>query len=133
MALATTDETYSILCSIQCPDGVDRDKVDFYVELLCHLVWITSCTVGALAGDLLPVDVKGIDFSATAFFVTVVVNQWQQFGSKIPVITGFISAIVFYFTLGASNFILPALSISLGALIIMRDRIQLKMGGTKNG
>lgn len=129
LALAMTDETYSILCSIQYPDEVDREKVDLYVEIICHAVWIASCTAGALAGELFRVDMAGIEFSATAFFVTVVVNQWRKFGSKIPVVTGFVSAVLFYLFLGADHFILPALSMSLVVLVILRDRVALKTGG----
>jgi 4-azaleucine resistance transporter AzlC len=132
MALTMTDETYSVLCSLECPDDVDKEKVQFYILLLCHMLFITSCTLGALLGDVIPFDLTGIDFSATAFFTAVVVNQWSQFKSHIPAITGLISAALFYMVLGADHFILPALSLSLIVLVIMKDRTQLKMGGVSN-
>ncbi len=129
MVLTLTDETYSVLCSVQYPQDVDREKSDFYIALTCHLLWIFSCTIGALLGQMLPLDMTGIEFSATAFFVTVCVNQWRQFGSHIPVIAGFVSAIAFYILLGANSFILPALSFSLIVLVVMKDVITLKIGG----
>lgn len=130
MALTLTDETYSVLCSIEkYPDDVDEFKVDFYIALSCHLIWIASCAIGALFGQVIPFDITGIEFSCTAFFVTVCVNQWKQFKSHIPAITGFLSAIIFYFIFGANNFILPAISVSLIVLVIMKDRILLKMEG----
>lgn len=132
MALTMTDETYSVLCSIKYPDDVDEKKVDFYIQFICHMFWVFSAGMGALAGEFLPFDAKGVDFSAIAFFTVVVVNQWLSFKSHIPVITGFLSAIAFYFILGADNFILPALSFSMIALIFMREKISLKMGGDGN-
>ncbi|HPE15645.1 MAG TPA: AzlC family ABC transporter permease [Oscillospiraceae bacterium] len=123
MALTMTDETYSVLCSVQYPPDVDGNKADFYIQLLCHLFWVFSCTTSALIGSLLPVDLSGIEFSATAFFVTVVVNQWRGCGSHIPAVTGFASAAVFYFLIGPDNFILPALSASLVALVFLRERV----------
>ncbi len=128
MALTLTDETYSVLCSVKYPDDIDGLKADFYIAFICHLLWILSCTLGALFGQLIPFNLKGIEFSAVAFFVTVCVNQWKQFESHIPAITGFISSIIFYFILGPNNFILPALSLSLVVLVIMKDKILLKMG-----
>lgn len=131
MVLTLTDETYSVFCSIKYPEDVDNQKADFYIALICHLLWIFSCTMGALLGQMLLFDMKGIEFSATAFFVTVCVNQWRQFDSHIPAIVGFVSAIVFYILLGPNKFILPALSVSLIVLIIMKDTINMKIGGLK--
>ena len=129
MALTLTDETYSVLCSAVYPEDVDREKTMFYVLLLCYLLWMATSTLGALAGEFLPFNMDGIDFTATAFFVTVVVNQWKEAPSHLPAIIGISSAVVFYFVFGASNFILPALSMSVIVLVIVRDRIQLKTGG----
>ena len=131
MALTMTDETYSVLCSAEYPAEVDPDKTAFYVQLLSHLLWIAAGAGGAIVGSLLPFDMRGIEFSATAFFVTVVVNQWRQVPSHIPALTGLFSAVAFYFILGADKFILPALSLSLIVLVVMKDRL-LKKGGEVN-
>lgn len=131
MVLTLTDETYSVLCSIKYPDNMDQQKVDFYIALTCHLLWIFSCTAGALIGQMLTVDMTGIEFSATAFFVVVCVNQWRQFNSHIPAIAGFVSAIFFYMLLGADGFLLPALSVSMIVLLIMKDTINQQRGGMK--
>lgn len=135
MALTLTDETYSVLCSLKYPEDVDEQKVDFYIASMCHFLWIFSCTIGALFGKMLPFDLSGIEFSATALFVTVCVNQWRQFESHIPAIAGFVSAIVFLILFGPDNFILPALSVSLIVLVVMKDRIsiKMKMGGVEHG
>jgi 4-azaleucine resistance transporter AzlC len=127
MALTMTDETFSIFCSLKYPDDTDRQKVEFYILFLSHMLWILSCILGAVIGRILPVDMAGIEFSATAFFTAVVVNQWREFKSHIPVITGFVSAVLCYFLLGPDNFILPALSVSVILLVILRDRVQIRM------
>lgn len=132
MALTMTDETYSVMCAIKYPDDVDEAKVDFYIALFSQMLWLLSSLFGAWMGQVLPFDMKGIDFSATAFFVTVCVEQWLSFDSHIPAITGFLSAVVFYLAFGADNFILPALSVSLVTLIIMRDRVSLGKRGVNN-
>jgi 4-azaleucine resistance transporter AzlC len=133
MVLTLTDEIYSVLCSTCYPDDVDEQKTDFYMALICHLMWIFSCTFGALLGQMLPFDLSGIEFSATAFFVVVCVNQWRQFDSHIPALTGLVSAVVFYGLLGAEGFLLPALSVSLIVLILMKDKIsrESRVNGTK--
>lgn len=123
MALTMTDETYSVLCSAAYPEDVDKEKTMFYVQLLCYLLWICTSTLGALIGELLSCNMDGIGFTATAFFVTVVVNQWRELDSHLPAIVGLVSALVFFFAFGAENFILPALSMSVIVLVMLKDRV----------
>lgn len=127
MALTLTDETYSVLCALKVPGDIDRGQVQFYIQLLCHLLWIASCTLGAVLGSALPIDMSGIEFSATALFVAVVVNQWREAKSHIPAIVGVASAVAFYFLLGPDRLILPALSMSAVALMLLRGRIQPRL------
>ncbi len=124
MIVTLTDEVYSILCSINYPDDVNARKTDFYITLILHLVWILSCLAGALFGQLIPYNLAGIEFSATAFFITVCMNQWESMDSHLPVITGLISALVFYLILGPSQFILPALTLSVLVLIAIKPKLQ---------
>ena len=122
MALTLTDETYSVLCALRVPSGLDRGKVEFAILFMCHMLWVASCTAGAAIGSALPVDMVGIEFSATALFVAVVVNQWRAAETHIPAILGFASAVLFYFLLGPDNLILPALSVSVVALMLLKPR-----------
>ncbi len=131
MALTLTDEVYSILCAIKYPDDIDPWKADFMIALLSHLLWILSSTAGALLGQALPVDLTGIDFSATAFFATVCVSQWMGPGSRIPALTGLACAAGFMILVGADRFLLPALSASLVLLLFLKDFIGIRMGGAQ--
>lgn len=129
MVLTMTDEAYSALCSLDCPEGCDRDNVTFYILLLCHLLWIACSALGAVAGEFIPFDTAGIEFCGTAFFTTVVVNQWRQLRSHIPALAGLISGVVFFIVIGPDNFILPALAVSMLTLMVLRDRVEREMGG----
>ena len=123
MILTLTDETYSLLCAIEYPEDVDGQRADFLIQLSCHLCWTLSCVAGALLGVALPVDFTGIEFSATALFTAVAVNQWRQFPSRVPAITGFVSGVFFWLLLGPDNFILPALSVSVVTLMLLKSRL----------
>lgn len=129
MIFALTDETYSILCSVQYPEGLDRKKCDFLIAAVNHCYWILGCLAGACMGKLLPFDMKGIDFSATAFFLVVVLDQLRTFPSRIPALTGLISALVFLIFFGPEYFLIPALSVSMITLVVLRDRVSREMEG----
>lgn len=129
MALTVTDETFSLLLLQEYPTGVEPMLGDFYTNLGAHLTWIVSCALGAAAGRFLPFDMAGIEFCATAFFITVVVSQWRDFPSRIPALTGLASALVFLPLLGPDRFILPALAASMATLMLLRDRVERDMRG----
>jgi 4-azaleucine resistance transporter AzlC len=97
MALTLTDEAYSALCALDCPEDLDEGRTSFLILAMCHLTWIFSCTLGAVSGDILPIDLSGIDFAATAFFTTVVVDQWRKADSHVPAIVGGFGALLFLF------------------------------------
>lgn len=125
MVLTTTDETYSVLCNLHYPEDVKEGDVDFYVHVICHLLWAMSCLLGSLLGELIPFGLQGIEFSATAFFVTVVVEQLRNAPSKIPFFVGLGSGLFFLLLLGPSNFIIPAISFSMILLMFFKDRIAM--------
>ena len=126
MVLTLTDETYSILCSVQYEDGLDQQRADFLIALVNQCYWIFGCVLGACLGRYLNISAEGIDFSATAFFLVVVVNQWMQARSKLPALCGLVSALVFLLVLGPDRFLIPALSVSTLVLVLLRSRIQRK-------
>ena len=128
MVFSLTDETYSILCSVQYDPGLDEDKCAFYIALLNHLYWIVGCVVGACAGAFLPIDLRGIEFSATAFFVVVVVEQWRQHRSKLPFLFAAVSAFAYILLLGKEHFLIPTLSTCLAALVLLRGPVERKEG-----
>ena len=78
MIFSLTDETFSLLCDLKVPEGMREERVSFYISLLDHCYWILGSCVGALAGSVLPIDTTGIDFSMTALFTVIVVNQWMD-------------------------------------------------------
>lgn len=124
MVLTLTDETYSILCSVRYEEGLDEQRADFLIALINQCYWFFGCLLGACLSSYLHLNAEGIDFSATAFFLVVVVNQWVQAKSKLPALCGLVSAVVFLLFLGPDRFLIPALSFSTLILMLLRGRIQ---------
>ena len=128
MIIALTDETYSILCSVQYDEGLDEDRAAFYIALINHCYWLFGCFLGSCAGAFLQFDMRGIEFSATAFFIVVVVNQWRRYKTKLPFVSAGIIAFVFYFLIGKEYFLVPTLAACLIALILLRGPIEKEEG-----
>ncbi len=128
MILALTDETYSVLCSVKYDEGLDQARASFLIALLNHSYWIFGSFVGACAGRFLQFDMRGIDFSATALFLVVVVNQWRQYRSRLPFLTAAVSALGFYLLLGKEYFLIPTLVSCLAGLLLLRKPVEQREG-----
>ena len=124
MVLTLTDETYSILCSVQYEEGLDEQRADFLIALINQCYWIIGCLLGACMGSYLHLNAEGIDFSATAFFLVVVVNQWRQYRTRLPFLTAAVCALGFYLLLGKEYFLIPTLVTCLAAMLFLRKPVE---------
>lgn len=131
LIFALTDETYSILCSSTPPEGTSKKFYYFFVALLDHSYWVLGCLLGGLVGSLITFNTTGIDFSMTAFFITIVIDQWRSTKDHIPAICGFIVTILCLVFLGADRFIIPALLGITACLLLFRRRIEELEAKTK--
>lgn len=129
MIFSLTDETYSLLCSLKVPEGIDEKKAMFLIALFDQLYWVAGSVLGAALGQVLPFDMTGIDFAMTALFVTIFVDQWREAKSHLPAIVGLCSAAVCLLIFGGSNFILPSLIITVGILMALRGRLERSLSG----
>ncbi|WP_394968718.1 AzlC family ABC transporter permease [Candidatus Allofournierella merdipullorum] len=120
MIFSLTDETYSVLCGMdEVPAGVDKNGAMFLVALLDQLYWVAGSLLGTFAGGL-PLDFTGIDFSMTALFLVIFLEQWRWAKSHLPALLGLCCAGVFLLMLGADNFLLPALCTTVAVLLLAR-------------
>ncbi len=120
MIFSLTDETYSVLCGMdEVPAGVDKNGAMFLVALLDQLYWVAGSLLGTLAGGL-PLDFTGIDFSMTALFLVIFLEQWRGAKSHLPALLGLGCGAVFLLALGPDNFLLPALCTTVAVLLLAR-------------
>lgn len=126
MIFSLTDETYSLLCSTKVPEGMDENKVFFFISLFNHVYWVTGSVLGALIGGMIIFDTTGIDFAMTALFVVIFVEQWLAARTHIPAIIGIVCGIVSLLIFGPANFILPALIVSIAILLAGKNLIRAK-------
>ena len=124
MILTLTDETYSLLCSVEYEPGLDRNKAAFLIAFLDHMYWVFGCFLGSCAGQYLNFDMEGVIFSATAFFLVVVVNQWRQQRSKLPFLVAVVCSAVCLLIFGIESFIIPTLIACFLSLMLLKRPIE---------
>lgn len=108
-----TDETYSLLYRGDAPQGVDRHSYYFYITLLNQCYWVLGTLLGSLAGELLPYDFRGIEFSMTALFLVIFTEQWLTARDRRPAAIGVACSVLSLLLFGPDGFILPAMGLIL--------------------
>lgn len=120
MIFALTDETYSLVSKNQVPQGMSRHAYCFLVSLFDQIYWVAGTLLGSLAGSLLPINYKGIEFVLTALFVTIFVEQWLSTKNHAPAIIGVASTTICLLIFGRDVFLIPSMVVIALLLTIMR-------------
>ena len=119
-----TDETYSLLCTGEAPEGEDFRKYSLYVTVLNQIYWVAGSALGALAGTLIKFNTAGVEFAMTALFVTVMVEQWKSTKNHLPAVVGLVSTVLCLIVFGKENFLFPSMIlIGFGTTILIVEKM----------
>lgn len=119
-----TDETFSIVCGMEPPEGVDRGLFSLFVTLLDHSYWFLGCTLGGIFGSMLSFDTSGLEFVMTAMFAVIFLENWQKERQHLPAIVGVVLPIVCLLLFGAESFMIPAMLTILAGLTLLRKPLE---------
>ena len=109
LIFALTDETYSLVCDGEGPKGVDKHKYWFLISLFNQCYWIIGTVIGSIVGSLIKFNTTGIEFSMTALFVTVFVEQWLSTKEHRPALIGLGASVLCLLVFGSEKFLIPAM------------------------
>lgn len=125
---ALTDETYSLVCDAHIPERMDINKYYFLVSLFDQCYWVIGSVLGSLIGSAFSFDTTGVDFSMTALFVVIFVEQWESADNHIPASIGILVSVICLIVFGADSFLIPTMIIITIVLFLLKNRI---LGGKK--
>ena len=123
LIFALTDETYSMLCDGDVPEGADAEAYRFLVSAFDHSYWVIGSVLGSLLGVVLPFSTEGIEFSMTALFLTSFVEQWVRKSNRIPALTGLVATLLSLAVFGPERFLIPAMLLITLVLSLLRGRL----------
>lgn len=122
------DETFSVNCAADIPPDVNRGWFMFFVTLLDQFYWFTGATLGALCGMLIRFNTRGLDFSMTALFVVIFMEQWKKDRQHISALIGLALPALCLLLFGAERFLLPSMAAILIALALLEKPIERRGG-----
>lgn len=123
LIFSLTDETFSLVSTLEPPDGVTRRDFYFWISLLDYLYWQMGSVLGALIGGLLPFDTTGLDFALTALFIVLFLEQWRKRENRPAALIGLGCTAVSLAVVGADRLVISAMVLILAVLLGGRNKL----------
>lgn len=123
LIFALTDETYSLVCDPNLPEEIDSKNYYFLVSILNQCYWVSGSFFGGFLGSALHFNTTGIDFSMTALFVVIFVEQWESTKQHLPALVGLFFSILCLVIFGAKHFLIPTMVCIPSALFMLKNVI----------
>lgn len=123
-----TDETYSLLTTLDFPEDIKPSSMYGLITLFDQSYWVTGSIIGALIGNIIPFDLTGVDFSLTALFAVLTIEQLLKTKDIVPILIGTICTIgsILLWRFGviasSSNILLIALCAGIGGIAITKRK-----------
>lgn len=120
-----TDETFAIVTSKK-PASQDSEFI-FWVGMLNYFYWIFGCVSGAVIGEFMRFDTRGLEFIMTAIFVVIFIDQQKAAKSQIFGIVGILIGIFWLFILGAQYFLIASILTCIALLFVFQTKLEHKI------
>ena len=128
-----TDETYSLLCTGEVPEGCNKKAYFICVSVLDQLYWIIGSVIGGIIGTVFSFNSAGIEFAMTALFIVIFTDQWMKAKNHVSALIGVGSALVCLVIFGSENFIIPSMIMILVLLFSFRRFTERGCDTSDNG
>ena len=127
LIFALTDETFSIVHSVEVPQDISPTRFYLTISVLNQAYWVMGSVAGGIVGSMISFNTKGLDFVLTALFVVIFTEHWKTKKNRLPEIIGIAASLLCLFIFGAENFIIPAMVLILLILTLGKKQLATTM------
>ncbi len=124
LVFSLTDETFSLIHTLPVPAGIPKGQYYFAISLLNHLYWITGSVAGGLLGAGISIDLKGMDFVMTAFFVAIAAEQFKKPSNRLPILIGIAVTALCLLVFGRQSFLIAAMVLLCICLLALQKPLE---------
>jgi 4-azaleucine resistance transporter AzlC len=114
-----TDETYALITSLKPPPDVEETDFHLLIAGINYAAWCAGSLAGALAGEAIAFDTTGLDFTLTALFAVLLVEQVRRVREPFPFLLALAAGLVTLAVFGTANMLL--ISITLALILVVAD------------
>lgn len=118
-----SDETFSIVSSVEPPEGMRARDFYLAVSILDYIYWVGGSVLGALAGKFIRFDTTGLDFALTGLFVVLFIEQVKNPENRRSGVIGMACTVAALAVFGADKLVIPAMILVLVVLLLGRKKL----------
>ena len=111
-----TDETYALLTTIKDDEQLKKRWYYFFLTAFNQSYWFTGATLGAIVGSNIKFNTAGLEFSLTALFVVLCIEQYKNLKNAVPFIIGGVASFLALCFVPSDKMLITSI---IGSLILM--------------
>jgi len=119
-----TDETYGLLTTVKEDKNLSKKHFYFFLVALNQSYWIIGCTLGAILGANIHFNTQGLEFSLTALFIVLCIEQYKNLKNILPFIIGSITSIISFILVPTDKMLITSILLSVVLLLTFQTRIK---------
>ena len=119
-----TDETYALLTTIKDDEQLNKKWYYFFLTAFNQSYWFIGSSLGAIVGSNIKFNTAGLEFSLTALFVVLCIEQYKNLQNIVPFIIGAIASIFALFTVPSDKMLIVSILLALLLMFTFRRRIE---------
>lgn len=118
-----TDETFALLKTNDVQEK-DRERVYLIITALNQSYWVIGSVIGALLGNIVPFDYRGIEFSLTALFVVLSIDLYSKSKQHKPFLISIVIGFVGMLAFPSDKMLILSLSLAAVVLILFKKALE---------
>ena len=118
-----TDETYALLTTVKDDEQLKKKYYYFFLTAFNQTYWLLGSTLGAVIGLNIKFNTAGLEFSLTALFVVLCIEQYKNLQNYMPFIIGLIASVCALIFVSSDKMLIVSIIIALILMFTFRKRI----------
>lgn len=121
-----TDETYALLTSIKDDETLNKKWYYFFLTAFNQSYWFIGSTFGAIIGSNISFNTTGLEFSLTALFVVLCIEQYKNLRNYVPFLIGAVASIFSLILVPSDKMLIVSILLALILMFTFRKRIDVE-------
>lgn len=119
-----TDETYALLTTIKDDEQLKKRWYYFFLTAFNQSYWFTGATLGAIVGSNIKFDTAGLEFSLTALFVVLCIEQYKNLQNVVPFLIGSVSSLIALCFVPTDKMLIVSILLALLLMFTFKKRVE---------
>ena len=124
LIFALTDETYALMTTLPEDPRLKRRWYLFFLAALNQSYWVGGTLVGTLFAGMVRFDTRGLDFSLTALFVVLAMEQYKKHRDSLPFFIGAGASMIALLMVSEDRMLITAIGLALLGMFALRPRLE---------